>query len=201
MLRKDVGTWDATVEMFMAPGAPPEVSKGTEIVTMMGGFWQLTEFKSEMMGQPFEGRGATGYDPAKKKYVGTWVDTMTPGYYTVEGTYERGDEDADRGHGRPRPVRRGHEDEGDDRVEGRRHPRLHDVRPGRHDRRHAHHLQAEEVTPSLARPTPRRARDTWSVPVGLPKSRQVPRRQAPRKAAVVRRWSVRTGSPDPSPPR
>ena len=88
MLKKDVGTWDATVEMFMAPGAPPSVSKGTETVTMLGGFWQLTEFKSEMMGQPFEGRGATGYDPAKKKYVGTWVDTMTPGYYTVEGTYD-----------------------------------------------------------------------------------------------------------------
>ena len=87
MLKKDVGTWDATVEMFMAPGAPPSVSKGTEAVTMMGGFWQLTEFKSEMMGQPFEGRGAMGYDPAKKKYVETWVDTMAPGYYTVEGTY------------------------------------------------------------------------------------------------------------------
>ncbi|HYN03132.1 MAG TPA: DUF1579 domain-containing protein [Vicinamibacteria bacterium] len=88
MLKKDVGTWDATVEMFMAPGAPPEVSKGTETVTMMGGFWQLAEFKSEMMGQPFEGRGAMGYDPAKKKYVGTWVDTMTPGYSTVEATYD-----------------------------------------------------------------------------------------------------------------
>jgi hypothetical protein len=88
MLKKDVGTWDATVEMFMAPGAPPSVSKGTETVTMLGGFWQVTEFKSEMMGQPFEGRGAMGYDPAKKKYVGTWVDTMTPAYYTVEGTYD-----------------------------------------------------------------------------------------------------------------
>lgn len=88
MLRKDVGTWDATVEMFMAPGAPPEVSKGTETVTMLGAFWQLTEFKSEMMGQPFEGRGTTGYDPAKKKYVGIWVDTMTPGYSTVEATYD-----------------------------------------------------------------------------------------------------------------
>ena len=88
MLKKDVGTWDATVETFMAPGAPAAVSKGTETVTMMGGFWQLSEFKSEMMGQPFEGRGATGYDPAKKKYVGTWVDTMTPGYYTTEATYD-----------------------------------------------------------------------------------------------------------------
>jgi hypothetical protein len=88
MLKKDVGTWDATVEMFVDPGAPASVSKGTEVVTMLGGFWQLSEFKSEMMGQPFEGRGATGYDPAKKKYVGTWVDTMAPGYYTVEGAYD-----------------------------------------------------------------------------------------------------------------
>ncbi|HUL76483.1 MAG TPA: DUF1579 domain-containing protein [Vicinamibacteria bacterium] len=88
ILKKDVGTWDATVESFMAPGAPASVSKGTETVSMMGGFWQLSEFKSEMMGQPFEGRGTTGYDPAKKKYVGTWVDTMTPSYYTVEATYD-----------------------------------------------------------------------------------------------------------------
>ena len=70
MLKKDVGTWDATVEMFMAPGAPPEVSKGTDTVTMMGGFWQLAEFKSEMMGQPFEGRGAMGYDPARRSTSG-----------------------------------------------------------------------------------------------------------------------------------
>ena len=88
MLKKDVGTWDATVEMFTAPGAPPAVSKGTETVTMLGGFWQLSEFKSEMMGQPFEGRGTSGYDPVKKKYVGIWVDTMTPGYSTVEATYD-----------------------------------------------------------------------------------------------------------------
>ncbi len=88
MLKKDVGTWDATVEMFTAPGAPPSVSKGTETASMLGGFWLLTEFKSEMMGQPFEGRGASGYDPTKKKYVGTWIDTMTPGYYTTEATYD-----------------------------------------------------------------------------------------------------------------
>ena len=88
MLKKDVGTWDASVESFMTPGQPAVVSKGTETVSMLGGFWQLSEFKSEMMGQPFEGRGATGYDPAKKKYVGTWVDTMMPGYYTTEATYD-----------------------------------------------------------------------------------------------------------------
>ncbi len=88
MLKKDVGTWDATVEFMGGPGAAPSVSKGTETVTMLGGFWQVTDFKSEMMGQPFEGRGAMGYDPSRKKYVGTWVDSMVPGYYTTEGTYD-----------------------------------------------------------------------------------------------------------------
>jgi Protein of unknown function (DUF1579) len=88
MLKKDVGTWDATVEMFMEPGGAATPSKGTETVTMLGGFWQVSEFKSEMMGQPFQGLGSTGYDPAKKKYVGTWIDSMTPAYYTVEGSYD-----------------------------------------------------------------------------------------------------------------
>jgi hypothetical protein len=88
MLRRDVGVWDATIEMFGPPGAPPMVSKGTETVTMLGPFWQVGDFKAEMFGQPFEGKGITGYDPAKKKYVGTWVDTISTSISTVEGTYD-----------------------------------------------------------------------------------------------------------------
>lgn len=88
VLKKDVGTWDATVEMAGSPGAPAMTSTGVEKVTMLGGFWQLTEFQADMMGMPFEGRGITGFDPAKKKFVGTWVDSMTPGLYTLEGTYD-----------------------------------------------------------------------------------------------------------------
>jgi hypothetical protein len=52
-----------------------------------GGLWQITEFKAELMGQPFEGRGATGYDPSRKKYVGTWVDSMSAGLTQVEATH------------------------------------------------------------------------------------------------------------------
>jgi hypothetical protein len=89
ILKRDVGVWDATVEMQGPPGTPPAVSKGTETVSLMGGgLWQITEFKGEMMGQAFEGRGATGYDLNKKKYVGTWVDSMTTGLSTVEGTLD-----------------------------------------------------------------------------------------------------------------
>jgi uncharacterized protein DUF1579 len=88
VLKGDVGTWDATVESFM-PGAPaPMTSKGTETNTLMGGLWLVTEFKADMMGTPFQGHGVTGYDPNKKKYVGTWVDTMSSGLGISEATWD-----------------------------------------------------------------------------------------------------------------
>ena len=89
VLKNDVGTWDATVEMMMGPpGTPPTVSKGVEINTLMGGMWLATTFKSTMMGQPFQGRGLAGYDSNKKKYVSTWVDTMSTGLMLGESTYD-----------------------------------------------------------------------------------------------------------------
>lgn len=88
VLSADVGTWDAVVEMFPAPGAPAMTSKGIEVNTLMGGMWLVSDFKSEMMGAPFQGHGVTGYDLVKKKYVGTWVDTMSAGMTTLEATYD-----------------------------------------------------------------------------------------------------------------
>jgi hypothetical protein len=88
VLKSDAGVWDATVEM-LGPGAPP-ASKGVETSTMLGGLWLVTDFKSEMMSQPFQGHGVAGYDPAKKKYVGTWVDSMSTGLQISESTYDAG---------------------------------------------------------------------------------------------------------------
>ena len=89
LLKKDVGTWDATVEMLMPP-APP--SKGVETNTLgPGGLWLINDFKSAMMGAPFQGHGITGWDPAKKKYVGTWVDSMSTSLSVTESTYTAAD--------------------------------------------------------------------------------------------------------------
>jgi hypothetical protein len=80
VLKSDVGVWDATVEMFMMPGAPPAESKGVETNTMgCGGMCLVSEFESEIMGQPFRGHGVTVYDAVKKKYVGFWMDSMSLG--------------------------------------------------------------------------------------------------------------------------
>jgi hypothetical protein len=84
-----VGTWDAEVTTWMEPGAPPTKSKGTSENRMtLGGRWVEQRFKSEMMGQPFEGVGYTGYDNLKKKYIGTWMDTMSTSVMMSEGTWD-----------------------------------------------------------------------------------------------------------------
>jgi hypothetical protein len=88
VLKDQAGAWDATVESFMAPGQPPVLTKGMETNTMIGGFWLVSDFKTQMMGQPFTGHGTLGYDPAKKKYVSTWVDSMTPSLSHGESDYD-----------------------------------------------------------------------------------------------------------------
>jgi hypothetical protein len=84
-MKAAVGTWDALVRMHMAPGQPPMESKGVEVNTLgLGGLWLISEFKSDMAGMPFEGRGLFGYDPAIRKHVGTWVDNS--GYWQAVST-------------------------------------------------------------------------------------------------------------------
>jgi hypothetical protein len=85
-LKNLAGTWDATVEM-MQPGVP--ASKGVETNKLLAdGLWVVSDFKSQMGEKPFEGHGVWGYDPVKKKYVGTWVDSMTASLTLSEGTFD-----------------------------------------------------------------------------------------------------------------
>ena len=53
-----------------------EGRRGQHSVT--GGLWVASTFQGDFGGMTFEGRGQFGYDPAKKKYVGTWIDSMSP---------------------------------------------------------------------------------------------------------------------------
>lgn len=89
LLKMDVGTWDAVVETTPAPGAPAMTSKGVEVSTMgCGGLCLITDFKADMMGTPFQGHGVSTWDPAKKKYVGSWTDSMSTGLAMGESTYD-----------------------------------------------------------------------------------------------------------------
>jgi hypothetical protein len=89
VFKEDEGLWDATVEIFQGPGAPPMTSKGVETNRIgCGGLCLISDFKSEMMGQPFEGHGTTAWNPEKKKYVGSWSDSMSLGLATSEATWD-----------------------------------------------------------------------------------------------------------------
>jgi hypothetical protein len=80
------GTWDVACKFHMDPSQAPMEMKGVETSKLdLGGFWLLSEFKGEMFGKPFEGRSTTGFSPQKKKFVGTWIDSMVPHLFVSEG--------------------------------------------------------------------------------------------------------------------
>ena len=68
-----VGTWDTTMKIEGGE------SKGTCVYKMdVGGLWLASTFEGDIGGMKFSGRGYDSYDPAKKKYVGVWLDSMMP---------------------------------------------------------------------------------------------------------------------------
>ena len=82
-----VGTFDAKVKMWTDPSKPPEESAGTSVNTwVLGDRFVETKYEGMFMGQPFSGIGFTGYDNVTKKYVGTWMDTMSTGMMVSKGT-------------------------------------------------------------------------------------------------------------------
>jgi hypothetical protein len=89
VLKEEAGTWDASIEVLMAgaPGSGP--SKGVEVNTLScNGLCIASDFKGQIMGAPFEGHGVATWDATKKKYVGTWSDSMTAGLATTESTWD-----------------------------------------------------------------------------------------------------------------
>jgi hypothetical protein len=87
LLKEDVGTWDADILVNVVPGTPPQGSKGVAHNRLAcGGLWLITEFMNETTG--FEGHGIYGYDQAKGKFVGTWVDPMRTFIAVAEGAYD-----------------------------------------------------------------------------------------------------------------
>lgn len=89
LLAKSSGNWSAEITHWMSPDAPPSKSTGSSSNKMvMDGRYQVSTFKAEFMGMPFEGMSTTGYDNAKKKFISTWVDNMGSGITKLEGPWD-----------------------------------------------------------------------------------------------------------------
>lgn len=74
-LQKFVGDWDLDIEMLGAPDQPPMKSRGRDQSRMIGGFWLVSEGRNDAF--PYVCRLTLGFDPELKKYVGTWIDSMS----------------------------------------------------------------------------------------------------------------------------
>jgi len=88
-LQQLVGEWTYEGEATMEPGKPPETFKGTESVRSVGGLWVLGEGRGEM---PDGGMATTmltlGYDPQKRRYVGTWIGSMMAYLWIYDGSMD-----------------------------------------------------------------------------------------------------------------
>ena len=81
------GTWNTKTKAWMEPGKPPVEGVGTcEQRMLLDGRYLQQEYTGEMMGNPFTGINVIGYDNHSKKYVSTWIDSMSSGIYYFEGT-------------------------------------------------------------------------------------------------------------------
>jgi hypothetical protein len=85
-LQQLAGEWASEMECTMEPGKPPMKNKMTEKARSIGGFWLVSEGSGEAMGTPFSSILTLGYDTEKKKFIGTWVDSMTSTIWNYEGT-------------------------------------------------------------------------------------------------------------------
>lgn len=89
LLKDMAGTWKTEMTSYMEPSGKPAVNEGvSEIKLIMDGRFAVENFTSEYQDKPFKGMGVFGYDNAKKKYVGTWLDNMGTGIMHSEGTYD-----------------------------------------------------------------------------------------------------------------
>ena len=88
-LQKIVGEWTSEGECSMEPGKPPTKMTGTESVRSIGGLWMVAEGSGEMPGGgPSTTIMTLGYDPQKKRFVGTFIGSMMTNMWVYDGSLD-----------------------------------------------------------------------------------------------------------------
>ena len=87
-LKRFVGQWETISECIVGPGQPPMKCEGSIDSKMLGEFWVLNQTEGTMAETTVTALQTLGYDPQKKKYIGTWVDSMVNHMWKSEGTVD-----------------------------------------------------------------------------------------------------------------
>jgi hypothetical protein len=88
-LNRLIGDWAYEVEAACNPGEPPAKFGGTERVRPVGGLWIIAEGQGEMPGGGTAQMILTlGFDPDKRRFVGTWVGSMMTTLWVYQGSLD-----------------------------------------------------------------------------------------------------------------
>lgn len=90
-LKQLAGEWSFEHDAPAAPGEMPQKHTGTESVRMLGDLWAICEGRSQMPdGSPALTIMSLGYDPAKGRFVGTFVGSMMTHLWLYDGELDAG---------------------------------------------------------------------------------------------------------------
>jgi hypothetical protein len=89
-LEKLVGEWTYESDPLTDAAQPSTKVTGTERVRSLGGLWVLAEGEGEMPGGgPAKTLMTLGYDPDRKRFVGTWIGSMMTHLWVYDGELDR----------------------------------------------------------------------------------------------------------------
>jgi Protein of unknown function (DUF1579) len=85
-LHKLVGEWTYESNVPAHSGQPASKVSGSETVRSLGDIWILAEGRGEMPGAgPATTLLTLGYDPHKKRFVGSWIGSMMTHFWIYDG--------------------------------------------------------------------------------------------------------------------
>lgn len=86
-LQQLAGTWKFVGEC-KTPEGGTSTQEGTQTIRMLGDLWILAEAEEQMAPEAMKSIITLGYDPAKGKFVGSFIATVTSSFWLYEGTLD-----------------------------------------------------------------------------------------------------------------
>jgi hypothetical protein len=84
-LQQFLGEWTMETEATMGPDEPPMKFTAIETVRAIGKVWVQCESREMPGGEPMTAILTLGYDPARQRYVGTFVGSMMTHQWVYDG--------------------------------------------------------------------------------------------------------------------
>ena len=87
-LAQMAGTWTYTSTCVAGPDGEKHEMSGKETVRILGGLWAVGEMTGTTPGGPMTAQIALGYDPAKGKFIGSFVCSAMAAMFVYEGSLD-----------------------------------------------------------------------------------------------------------------